>query len=58
MGSNKPRIQALLEPKEYEKFKILCKRDERSESKLGGMIIRQYLEQYEKIHGEIHIEKE
>ena len=57
MGTNKPRIQAILEPDEYKKFKALCKRDDRTESKLAGMIIRQYLKQYEDIHGEIRIEE-
>lgn len=56
MGTNKPRIQAILEQEYYEKFSYLCKRDKRSESNLGKMIIEQYIDDYEKIHGEIKID--
>ena len=55
MGTTKPRIQIILEKECYEKFKELCKRDDRTESKLGNRIIKNYIEQYEAIHGEIKI---
>ena len=55
MGTKKPIIQCILEQEYYEKFKTLCKKDERSESKLGGMIIKKYIDQYEEVHGEIKL---
>lgn len=55
MGTNKPRIQAILEPNYYAKFKELCKRDDRTESKLGKKIIEKYIDDYEAIHGEIKV---
>ena len=55
MGTTKPRIQIIEEKECYEKFKELCKRDDRTESKLGNRIIKNYIEQYEAIHGEIKI---
>ncbi len=56
MGTNKPRIQIILEQEYYKKFKKLCEQDDRSESKLGSKIIKQYIDQYEEIHGEIKTE--
>ena len=53
MGTNKPRIQIILENEYYQKYKELCKRDDRSESKLGSKIIKSYIDQYEEIHGPI-----
>lgn len=57
MPTKKPRIQAILEQEYYDKYKYLCDRDGRSESNFGKYIIQQYIDQYEKIHGEIKIEK-
>ena len=45
-----------LEPECYKKYKVLCERDDRTESKLGKRIIEKYIEDYETIHGEIKIE--
>ena len=56
MGTNKPRIQAIVEQEYYEKFSYLCKRDKRSESNFASMIIEKYIDEYEKIHGEIKVE--
>lgn len=56
MGTKKPIVQSILEEEYYKKFKALCKKDERSESKLGGMIIRKYIDDYEAIHGKIKID--
>lgn len=53
MPSDKPRVQTLLENDIYKKFKIICKKDMRSESQLASLIITQYIKQYESIHGEI-----
>lgn len=58
MPTKKPRVQALLEPDIYKKFKKLCDQDIRTESQMGGLIITQYIKQYEIIHGEIKVEKE
>jgi len=57
MPTNKPRLQIILEPEYAEKYKTLCKRDGRTESNMGKRIIEKYIEEYEKIHGEIHVEK-
>lgn len=56
MPSNKPRVQALVEPEIFEKFKVLCAKEKRSESNLGGYIITLYIEAYEKEHGEIQLQ--
>lgn len=53
MPSKKPIVQTVVDNEIYTKFKALCKRDERSESKLAALIIKKYIEEYEKIHGEI-----
>lgn len=58
MGTNKPRIQALLEHEVYKKFKALCKKEDRTESNLAGRIITDYIKAYEEEHGEIKIESE
>lgn len=55
MPTKKPRIQALVEVEEYTKFKQLCKIEDRTESKLAGMIIKKYITDYEAEHGEIII---
>lgn len=57
MGTKKPRIQIILPENYYEKYKELCVRDDRSESKLGSKIIKSYIDQYEEIHGEIKIKE-
>lgn len=55
MPTKKPRLQIILENEYYEKFKAICKKDDRSESKLGKRIIEKYIDEYEIIHGEIKI---
>lgn len=56
MGTKKKIIQAILEDEYAEKFTYLCKRDKRSASNLGAMMIEKYIDEYEKIHGEIKID--
>lgn len=56
MGTNKPRVQTILENDYYKKFSYLCKRDKRTESNFASMIIEKYIDEYEKIHGEIKID--
>ena len=58
MATKKPIVQCILEKEYHEKFKALCKKEERSESKLGGMIIKKYIDRYEQDYGEIKITKE
>ena len=53
MPSKKPIIQAVMEEETYKKFKQLC----RSASKLAGLIIKKYVNDYEAIHGEIVVEE-
>lgn len=53
MPTKKPRIQTLLTIEEYNKFKSLCKIENRTESKLAGIIIGKYIKEYEAEHGEI-----
>lgn len=57
MSTKKPRLQLIIEEEYYKKFKELCKKDDRTESNLGGKIIKNYIDQYETIHGEIKIEE-
>lgn len=57
MGTKKPRVQIILDEIYYEKYKELCIRDDRSESKLGSKIIKNYIDQYEEIHGKIKIKE-
>lgn len=56
MGTKKKIIQAILEDDYAEKFTYLCKRDRRSASNFGAMMIEKYIDEYEKIHGEIKID--
>lgn len=53
MPSAKPKVQALLDDDIYQKFQALCKKDKRSESNMGGLIITEYIENYEKEHGNL-----
>ena len=55
MPSKKPIIQAVIEEETYKKFKQLCVNDSRSASKLAGLIIKKYVNDYEAIHGEIEV---
>ena len=49
MPSKKPIIQAVMEEETYKKFKQLCTNDSRSASKLAGLIIKKYVNDYEAI---------
>lgn len=55
MGTKKEIIQAILEDDYFKKFMYLCNRDKRSKSNLGKVIIEKYIDEYEKIHGEIDV---
>lgn len=53
MPTKKPVVQIVLTNEYNEKLKILAKEKERSASAIGARIIEQYIDQYEKEHGEI-----
>ena len=55
MPTKKPRVQTILEEKDYKKFQKLCKIKDRTESKLAGVIIKKYIETYEAEHGPIDL---
>ena len=54
MPTKKPVIQTVVDENIYNKSKEICNREDRSESKMAAIIIRQYIEQYEKEHGRIN----
>lgn len=54
MPTRKPVIQTVIEENIYNKFKEICNREDRSESKMAAIIIKQYVEQYEKENGRIN----
>ena len=55
MPSKKPVIQAVIEENYYKKFLILCEKNDRTSSKMAKLIIKDYIDRYEKINGEINI---
>lgn len=56
MGTKKKIIQVILEDEYADKFIQLSKRDKRSASNLGSTMIEKYIDDYEKIHGEIKVD--
>lgn len=56
MSTKKKIVQVILEDDYAEKFIYLSKRDKRSASNLGAMMIENYIDDYEKIHGEIKVD--
>lgn len=54
MPTNKPRVQSIIEPEVYSKFKYICQKEMRTESKMASYIICKYVEEYEKNNGEIN----
>lgn len=48
MPTKKPIIQTVVDEDTHTKFKEICKKEDRSESKMAAIIIKQYIEQYEK----------
>lgn len=53
MPTKKPVIQTVIDQKIYNKFKEICKKEDRTESKMAAIIIKEYIEQYEQEHGDI-----
>lgn len=54
MPTKKPVIQTVIEENIYNKFKKICKKEDRSESKMAAIIIKKYIEQYEQENGRIN----
>ncbi len=54
MPTKKPVIQTVIDEDTYSTFKEICKREDRTESKMAAIIIRQYVDQYQKEHGHIN----
>ena len=54
MPTKKPIIQTVIDEDTHNKFKEICRKEDRSESKMAAIIIKQYIEQYEKEHGRIN----
>jgi metal-responsive CopG/Arc/MetJ family transcriptional regulator len=54
MPTKKPVIQTVIEENIYNKFKEICKKEDRSESKMAAIIIKKYIEQYEQENGRIN----
>lgn len=55
MPSKKPKIQVLLDEKEYIKFKKIAEKEDRTESNLGKQAIQKFIENYERENGKINI---
>ena len=53
MGTKKPIIQFILD----ETFQAICEKNERTQSKMAGLIVKNYIEQHEKLNGEIKIKE-
>ncbi len=57
MGTKKPIIQFILDETNYKKFQAICEKNERTQSKMAGLIVKNYIEQHEKLNGEIKIKE-
>ncbi len=53
MPTKKPVIQTVIDENIYNKFKEICKKEDRTESKMAAIIIKEYIEQYEKKYGHV-----
>ena len=53
MPSKKPYIQIRTSETIINKFQLLAEKDNRSMSNLGELIIKKYIEEYEKVNGNI-----
>lgn len=56
MKKRNPIVQVVLTEKYYNKLVKLAEKETRSNSNQGARIIEQYIDQYEKEHGEIKID--
>lgn len=55
MPSTKPQVKAIVEPNEYEKFKYIAEKENRSVSNLIQTMVKDKIKLYEKENGEIQI---
>ena len=58
MPSKKPYIQIRTDNDIVKKFEHIAEHNNRSMSNMGETIIKDYIKEYEKLHGEIIINKE
>ena len=58
MPSTKPQVKAIVEPIEYEKFKYIAEKENRSVSNLIQTMVKDKIQTYEVEHGPIQIESE
>lgn len=58
MPTKKPIIQTVVSEELHKKFKLLAKKELRTDSQMANYIITKYINQYEKEHGKINITKE
>ena len=58
MPSTKPQVKAIVEQIEYEKFKYIADKENRSVSNLIQTMVKDKIKNYETEHGEIQIDKE
>lgn len=58
MPSKKPYIQIRTDEKTIQKFDYIAKKDRRSMSNLGEVLVINHIEAYEAEHGEINITAE
>ena len=58
MPTSKTRIQTIVTQENYEKIKVLCEKEHRTESNLVSMIIDKYIEEYEARNGKITIKED
>lgn len=57
MPTKKPITQIVLTEKYSKKLKYLADQEQRSKSNQGARIIEQYIDNYEKEHGEIKLDE-
>lgn len=58
MPSNKPRLMTYTTEETIKKFEHIAKEESRSMSKELEYIIKEYIKNYETIHGQIEIQEE
>lgn len=56
MPTRKPVIQCVIEENYFKKFTYLCEKNDRTQSKMAQMIMKSYIDQYEKLNGPIPID--
>lgn len=57
MPSKKPQLKAVVEYREYEKFKTIAEKENRTVSNLLQTLVKEQIAIYEKEHGTIDIQE-